>query len=113
MNSTDIVRQAIAKFGVKHQLDMAQEEAAELIQAINKLRRNNLVYSDFVYHPHAASDINQIKAYSDLCSEIADIKIMIQQLELILDPNTIQIAYDKKIKRLQKLIGGAAIPAQN
>ena len=36
---TEVLKRAIEKYGVLAQMDMATEECAELIQAINKLKR--------------------------------------------------------------------------
>jgi hypothetical protein len=37
-----------------------------------------------------------------LCGEVADVKIMIAQLELMLDAEYIKISVDRKIERLKK-----------
>ena len=39
---------ALSKWGLDAQLDMLQEEAAELIMAVNKLRRSNYRKKSFV-----------------------------------------------------------------
>jgi hypothetical protein len=41
MTFNEICKRAAAKWGVEVQLDQAVEEAAELIQAINKFKRYN------------------------------------------------------------------------
>lgn len=61
--------QIIEHYGTEHQCRQAMEECAELIQAINKAVR----------YPDNASVRVQ------LMEEIADVKIMIQQLEEIFD----------------------------
>jgi len=103
MKDKEILQEAINKFGVKNQLDMAIEECAELIQAINKVRRAGLV-SDVITKPIMSVSIGDTIAYSNLCAEVADVKIMIAQLELMLDKDTIQKAYDTKIKRLSTIV---------
>lgn len=95
-----VLRQAINKFGVNSQLDMAVEECAELIQAINKLKRAGLI-SNIIEKPSENMDIKKINAYNNLCSEVADVKILIHQLELILCKDRIQISVDRKIDRLE------------
>lgn len=76
---------AIAKWGADSQLDMVVEEAAELIQAINKLKRK--------------VSTNTIE---DLCSKIVDVEIMLAQLKIILDKdNTIEYIREQKLMRLK------------
>ena len=53
---------ALLKWGLDLQLNMAQEECAELIMAINKLRRSKYRRKSFV------------------AEEIADVRIMINQI---------------------------------
>lgn len=64
----NIYDRAIEKFGKESQMNMVQEECAELIQAVSKVRRfaNN-------------------EAMKNLVEEIADVKIMLEQLERIFD----------------------------
>ena len=97
----EILEKAISKYGTRSQLDMAVEESAELIQAINKLKRSGLV----AYHitkPNGAMGMKEIRAYNDLCSEVADVKIMLKQMELMLCSERIQISVDRKINRLER-----------
>jgi len=97
----EILKKAINKFGNMNQLDMAIEECAELIQAINKLKRAGLI-SYHITKPNENMDFKSISAYNNLCSEVADVKIMIRQLELMLCEERINISVDRKIKRLNK-----------
>jgi predicted enzyme involved in methoxymalonyl-ACP biosynthesis len=60
--------EALALFGKESQLDMVVEEMAELTQAIMHARRSNRTI-----------------AHTDLCAEIADVEIMLEQLTRILD----------------------------
>lgn len=53
------------RYGLEHQLGVAQEECAELIQAISKMRRNRM-------------DTGMIEKVSE---EMADVEIMIEQLK--------------------------------
>ena len=66
------------------QLNQLQEECGEVIAAINRLRRNKK------------------DAYNLLCEEIADLKIMVSQMELILDKKTIDKYYAEKISRIEE-----------
>lgn len=60
---------AIVKWGWKAQVDMAVEELAECIVALNKLFNRD--YS--------------LKRMEDLASEVADVTIMMEEVKLILD----------------------------
>lgn len=57
-----LYKKAIIKWGIESQLDMLQEEAAELIMSVNKYRRGK---------PWAKSNIAE---------EIADVEIMCAQI---------------------------------
>lgn len=71
----------IAKYGAKAQIDKAQEECAELIVALNKLRLKKA-------------------SRTDVAKEIADVRIMVSQLEIILDVQAkVQKHMNHKIKR--------------
>jgi hypothetical protein len=96
------LHQAITRFGVPNQLDMVIEEAAELIQSINKARRAKIVHEWGVSKPCMEQNMDQIEAYNNLCAETADMKIMLAQLEMMLDEERIKISFDRKINRLQE-----------
>lgn len=83
--------QAIELWGMDKQMNMAVEEAAELINAIQKFRRRRC-------------------GPRELIDEIADTRIMLEQLHLmvgILDEE-IEAAVDAKIKRLAQRVLVAA-----
>ena len=63
MTFNEICKRAVAKWGVESQLDQAVEEAAELIQAINKFKRYNSPWP--------------------LMEEMVDVEIMVGQLKAI------------------------------
>lgn len=84
MEQADTVfENAIDKFGLKAQIDIAIEEMAELTQALSKFKRGK---------EHNVEE------------EIADVKIMIKQLELKFDKQKIDKIEKQKIERLEKLI---------
>lgn len=83
-SSPSIYEEALSLWGKADQLRMAQEECAELIQAINKLFRKN--------------DINNV------CEEIADVEIMLSQLRIIFGDKKINDIKFEKLKKLGKLI---------
>lgn len=85
----EILKQAIEKWGESSQIEMIMEECLELAMAINKLRRKD-------GDPH--------KPFADVHDEIADVKIMIAQAELIFDKEEIDKRVAFKMERLEKRI---------
>ena len=75
-------------FGFLSQLEMVVEECSELIQAIQKYKRRP-----------EHSDI--IKFKNDLVSEIADVKIMIRQMEHFFSKSEINEQVKTKLDRLK------------
>ncbi len=69
-------------YGLDEQLNMLQEECAELIQAVNKYKRT------------------RFDGFSNLCEEMADVSIMLDQIQYLID-NEKMIAHwkAKKIRR--------------
>lgn len=100
--NTEILKQAIKKYGASAQIDMAVEESAELIQAINKLRRRGGISFEGVIQPSVATDVKYSELFFNLCSEVADVKIMIAQMELMLNKEAIDLAVERKIQRLEQ-----------
>lgn len=98
-----VIEKAVCKYGNVNQLDMVVEECAELIQAINKLKRSGLI-NYVITKPNSGMSIKNVNVYNNLCSEVADVKIMIAQLEFMLNPETIQISLERKIERLKQRI---------
>lgn len=69
-------------YGYYNQIGMLQEEAAEVIQAVNKFRR------------HADNS-----SFDNLCEEIADLKNVLDQIISYIGQDHIQSLADKKIER--------------
>lgn len=84
----EILQAAIESFGVQSQLDMAIEECAELIDALMKHRRGR----------------NDIQA---VVTEIADVQIMMAQLEIIFAGNSkiVEMERMRKMDRLRNRLG--------
>jgi NTP pyrophosphatase (non-canonical NTP hydrolase) len=90
---------AIKQYGEANQIDMLHEEMGELMQAINKFKRKcNLP----ALYPSQKDTVEYCKLYFDVCSEIADVKIMIEQLEFMFDYQAVQLSVDRKIERLKE-----------
>ena len=77
---------AIDKWGLTSQLEMAQEEALELALALRKEIR-----------------INSKETYIDLIGEIADVEIMIEQLDFMFDSNFRKKVEEQKTFKLNRL----------
>ncbi len=108
-NKLGVFERAIKQNGILNQLDMVIEECAELTQAINKARRAGIVTDDCIMKPNAFMSQKQIFAYHNLCGEVADVMIMLPQIQAMLDAEFVKIAYDRKIQRLERrLLDGTA-----
>lgn len=84
-----ILRAAIAKYGISHQVDMAHEEMGELVVALHHLKRGK-----------ATAD--------DVITEIADVTIMIYQLAEMFGVEKVQAEIDRKLKRLSERMNNTA-----
>lgn len=78
---------AIEHYGKELQLEVVQEELAELIQAISKYKRNK-----------------STKSLNNIVEEVADCYIMLNQLEIMLALPSYEISsqIDYKLNRLQQ-----------
>lgn len=79
----DIAKAAIEKYGAYKQIDIAIEELSELIHALSKYKR------------HRASNVEE---------ELADVKICIEQLELMFDKHEVETWVEAKKQRLRNRI---------
>ena len=88
MTEHEIYRKAIDKWGRDSQLGVAQEECAELIQAISKYFRHG-----------------DIKAIEKVIEEAVDAEIMINQIKGIFPYKELWAKYKKaKLDRVSKLL---------
>lgn len=84
MTELQILNAAIKTFGERNQEEMAVEECAELIQAIN--------------HKHRGREHN-------ITEEIADVEIMLEQLKIINDcRKEVAEIHEQKIQRLYQCV---------
>ena len=86
---TDVLKKAIATYGKEEQMMMMVEEAAELIQAINKVRR-------------AKNDAEEIRAMEHLAEEVADCFIVLMQIKLMVCKNRVDEILNYKMNRLKE-----------
>lgn len=85
-----IMLNALGKYGVAAQDDIAIEEMSELTKAIIKSRR-----------------YNNSDTYENLCEELADVFIMCEQILMSLDKDKVQSYIDAKLERLNERLGEA------
>ena len=79
----ELYRKAYRKWGIKTQLLMVIEEMAELTKAICKVDRNGLLFEQ-----------------NKIVNEFVDVKIMMEQLELILSDHL--HSYESMYKNIRK-----------
>lgn len=85
-----IMIKALSRFGVDAQDDIAIEEMSELTKAIIKNRR----YKNF-------------ETYENLCEELADVFIMMEQILISLDKDRVQSYINSKLERLNERLSDA------
>lgn len=83
MNKDALYREALKEWGVDAQMDMIIEECAELIHALQRLRRDR-------------SGDNVEKVWG----EIADVEIMMEQARILFDSTEIEKRKEMKLHRL-------------
>lgn len=83
--------QKLANNGIWEQLFQLQEECGEVVRAVNRLRRK------------------KPRAYAELCTEIADLKIMLLQMEILLDNDIVTKKMDEKFSRIKERIANGQL----
>ena len=84
----NIMQNAVRKYGVDAQDDIAIEEMSELTKAIIKNRR----YKTFA-------------TLESIYEELADVYIMLEQIMMSLDKDRVQSYVDSKLERLNERLG--------
>ena len=92
MEERNIYQDAITKWGENAQLDQMIEEMAELTLAISKYKRS---FNDSLL------DYQKVGVMDNLYTEIADVKLMIEEMEFMFGKENVQKAYDKQIKKFK------------
>jgi len=101
LTDSPVIKGAITHFGVPKQLDMVVEEAAELIQAINKVKRKLNVTHLGIEAPNREASVEYSLEYHNLVGEVADNLIMLSQLILMLGPDKVQFVFERKLDALK------------
>ena len=84
------------RFGIAAQLDQTVEEAAELIQAINKYKRATL-------NGITPNKEKWAKCRENMIEETADLQVMIFQLQYLLDFDIEDMAFGKVARQLKRI----------
>ena len=87
LSTNEILTEALHRFGIKNQTDLAIEEMSELITAISHYHRGRIESNEVI-------------------SEIADVYIMIQQLMLWFGKEAVEAEVYRKLARLSNYLDG-------
>jgi NTP pyrophosphatase (non-canonical NTP hydrolase) len=87
-----VYENALSKFGFYPQLEILQEECAELIQAVSKLKRAD------------KSGVGYQEAYTKLIHEICDVQILLNQCRVMFDANDIDAQMVTALEHLCSLL---------
>jgi NTP pyrophosphatase (non-canonical NTP hydrolase) len=87
MNRTEILQEAIKKYGVNNQCDVCIEEMSELTKELLKLRRES-------------TQAGFQKRRENIKEEIADVQIMLDQMRIIFGDTSEQEEF--KVNRLKE-----------
>lgn len=105
-NGRDIVfKRCICEYGTQPQIDMCIEEMSELTKALLKYRRKYALTRGENVNP-TNGDTDLFKARIDIIDELADVRIMCRQMELLFQAEDeverrIDFKVDRQIKRLE------------
>ena len=95
----DVLKRCICEYGAPAQVDMCIEEMSELTKALLKYRRKSALAKG--ENVNSTSEIiNLNKAREDIIDELADVKIMCHQMELLFQvEDVVERRMDFKINR--------------
>lgn len=88
----NIYKDAIDKWGETAQLDQMIEEMAELTLAISKYKRQ---FNDSLL------DYQKVGVMENLYTEIADVKLMLEEMEYMFGKENVQKAYERQLKKFE------------
>ena len=94
-----VLKRCICEYGAPAQVDMCIEEMSELTKALLKYRRKSVLAKGENVNP-ASEVINLNKSREDIIDELADVKIMCRQMELLFQvEDAVERRMDFKINR--------------
>jgi predicted choloylglycine hydrolase len=89
-----LMQDLVEKFGEKTQTDMIIEKSMMLATSLHKLQRIERKEDYSLYN----------KTYSEVCENIADMRIMIEQAEFLFNTNEINRHYQNKLENFTKAL---------
>jgi len=92
----NIYKKAVNTFGIDAQINLLVEELSELIFAIQKSKRNGNICGNPI------TEQEKIDRYNNICEEISDVQLMLNQMKYIYDKKKINKYYKEKKKRLKR-----------
>ena len=99
----DVLYDALDTYGWEAQTDMCIEECSELIKALLKYRRLPL---------KEGPTKKATKAFENIQEEIADVQIMLWQMDLMYGFGYVEDQIDKKINRLRERVEAVGKPKE-
>lgn len=88
---------------VSYRLDKAVEAFAALIVCIQQTKRQRFVEEEFgILRPSQTSSIEEALAYNALCQNVAKAKLMLSDIELMLDDETLTLTLEREMDRVKK-----------
>lgn len=105
MNTKEKIQKIADTYGYDAQSRQCIEEMAELTQAINKKWRTDIAFANKLYQGTPDENfLTEIKLYMHILEEIADVQIMLWQMEYLLKDDVsdiIEMKLDRQIKRIE------------
>ena len=106
----EILQKAIDTYGDDSQMDMCIEEMSELTKALLKFRRLENKKSTVKSIDYAEYISEKIHTASNVAEEIADVKIMLVQMEMIFGcSEEVNNQIEFKIKRLKERLKNGGV----
>ena len=99
-----VLQKAVNSYGAASQIDIAIEECSELIQSLCKMKRyySGALRWNEVMRPTSETKVRYARTYHNVCQEIADVQIMLDQAVCIFDPIRILKWRAIKLDKMQK-----------
>lgn len=93
----------LEKSGHWGQIEMLTEELGEFLVALNKLKRTKKVNERILY-PSEVNSYQYSMKYFSLCSELADLEIMLEQMRNIFSSEAIDLSKERKLQRQIQMV---------
>lgn len=97
------IKQISENYGYDAQSRQCIEEMAELTKALNKFWRKNLLCGQVKLTPELVERLKATKEYKDVLEEIADVQIMLNQIQYLLDMETTEMVEFKLQRQIERI----------